>query len=170
MDYETALKTCSNEVQAAIKWLEEHVRFDKGKWEISRRSKAKYLCRDALEFYVLSKVNSPLVKEFLEASKIDAFWLDEKGPEGFDDLLLECSYLLWCLSKMGLNSNDYFEEALESSIKERQTVKGKISSSEFPHTGPMRVLVAVEPDSKVTNMAVRYFLDDLEEFKGFYCV
>jgi len=170
MDYETALKTCSKEVQVAIKWLEEHVRFDKSKWEISRRSKAKYLCRDALEFYVLSKVNSPLVKEFFEASKIDAFWLDEdeEGAEGFDDLLLESSDLLWCLSKMGLNSNDYFEEALESSIKERQTVKGKISSFEFPHTGPMRVLIAVEPDSKITNMAVRYFLDNLEEFKGFY--
>ena len=58
MDYETTLKTCSEEVQAAITWLEERVRFDKSKLEnslkeekdrdrikyISRRLKVKYLC------------------------------------------------------------------------------------------------------------------------------
>jgi len=75
MDYETALKTCSAEVQAAIKWLEEQVRFDRRKLEnwlkeerdreyISQRLRAKYLCGDALDFYVLSKVNSPLLTEF----------------------------------------------------------------------------------------------------------
>ena len=62
MDYETALKTCSGEVQAAIKWLEEKDR-DSIKY-ISRRLKVKYLCGDALVFYVLSKVNSPLLKIF----------------------------------------------------------------------------------------------------------
>jgi hypothetical protein len=74
MDYETALKTCSAEVQAAIKWLEEKVRFDRSIWEykletvnrdrvkneVLRRIKVKYLCSDAFEFYVLSKVNSPI--------------------------------------------------------------------------------------------------------------
>ena len=83
MDYETVLKTCSEEVQAAINWLEEKVRFDKRKLEnrlkkeknrdwikdISRRLKVKYLCGDALDFYVLSKVNSPLLKEFLDAAE-----------------------------------------------------------------------------------------------------
>ena len=78
MDYETALKTCSEEVQAAIKWLDEKVRFDRRELEkrlkeeknqdwikdISRRLKVKYLCGDALYFYVLSKVNSPLLKIF----------------------------------------------------------------------------------------------------------
>ena len=78
MDYETVLKTCSEEVQAAIEWLEEKVRFDRrvlekrlkeeknrdGIRDISRRLKVKYLCYDALVFYVLSKVNSPLLKIF----------------------------------------------------------------------------------------------------------
>ena len=78
MDCETALKTCSEEVQAAIKWLEEKIRFDRRELEnslkeekdrdrikyISRRLKVKYLCGDALYFYVLSTVNSPLLKIF----------------------------------------------------------------------------------------------------------
>ncbi|NAS88126.1 hypothetical protein C4E24_00045 [ANME-1 cluster archaeon AG-394-G21] len=180
MDYETALKTCSEEVQVAIKWLEEEVRFDKSELEnslkeeknrdwikdISRRLKVKYLCYDALDFYVLSKVNSPLLKEFLDAAKREAFWLDDKGHKGFDNQLSEDPHLLWYLSKMGLNSNDYFEEALEFFIKEDRTVKGEIYSNEFSHTGPMRVLVAVEPDSKVTKTAVRYFLDNLDRFKS----
>ncbi|MBE9593359.1 MAG: hypothetical protein IMF19_07740, partial [Proteobacteria bacterium] len=64
MDYETTLKTCSEEVQAAITWFEELVRFDRRELEnrlkeekdrdrikdISRRLKVKYLCYDALDF------------------------------------------------------------------------------------------------------------------------
>nr|QNO56889.1 hypothetical protein KGHFPOIM_00031 [Methanosarcinales archaeon ANME-1 ERB7] len=60
MDYVTSLKTCSEEVRAAIKWLEEIV---------VRFERRKYSCGNALYFYVLSKVKSPLLKEFLDASK-----------------------------------------------------------------------------------------------------
>jgi len=181
MDYETALETCSDEVQAAIKWLEERVRFDKSKLEnrlkgekdrdrikhISRRLKVKYLCYDALDFYVLSKVNSPLLKEFLDAAKREAFWLDKEGPEGFDEALFYDPYLLWYLSKMVLRSNEYFKEALEAFIKKPQTREGKIPTGDYPpHTLNLRVLTSVEPDSEATDLAVRYFLDNLDEFKS----
>ena len=122
MDYVTSLKTCSEEVQVAIKRLEEIVRFDRRELEnslkeekdrdriknVSRRLKVKYLCGDALYFYVLSKVNSPLVKEFLDAAKREDFWLDKEGPEGFDECFFYDLYLLWYLSKLGLKSNEYF--------------------------------------------------------------
>ena len=185
MDYETALKTCSEEVQAAIKWLEEHVKFDRSKWEIrlenekegfwkeekkkefSRRLKVKYLCSDALYFYVLSKAKSPLLKEFLDAAKSEEFWLDEEGPDGFDEDFFYNPYLLWYLSKMGLKSNEYFEEALEVFIKKPQTREGEIPTGDFSsHTFNLRVLASVEPDSEATNLAVRYFLDSLDEFKS----
>ena len=181
MDYETTLKTCSEEVQAAITWLEERVRFDKSKLEnslkeekdrdrikhISRRLKVKYLCYDALDFYVLSKVNSPLLKEFLDAAKREAFWLDKEGPEGFDEALFYDPYLLWYLSKMDLRSNEYFKEALEAFIKKPQTREGKIPTGDYPpHTLNLRVLTSVEPDSEATDLAVRYFLDNLDEFKS----
>jgi uncharacterized protein YacL (UPF0231 family) len=196
MDYETALKTCSEEVQAAIKWLEEKVRFDKskcengleklkelkkkkdiyprfypigwGKDEILRRLKVKYLSSDALEFCVLSKVNSPLLKEFLDAAKREEFWLDEEGPEGFDVALFEDPYLLWYLSKLGLKSNEYFKKALEEFIKKPQTREGKIPTGGIysPHTLNLRVLTSVEQDSEATDLAVGYFLDNLDEFKS----
>jgi hypothetical protein len=194
MDYETALKTCSEEVQAAIKWLEEQVRFDKtkcenrleevkelekkkdidsqlytrcqGKNEILRRLKVKYLCSDALEFYVLSMLKSPLLKEFLDASKNAEFWLDEEGFDGFDRWLVEDPHRLWYLSKMGLNTNEYFEEALNLSVKEEQTVKGALFSNRLSHTAPLRVLASVEPNSEATDSAVRYFLDNLDDFKS----
>jgi hypothetical protein len=96
MDYETALKTCSEEVRATIKWLEEIVvRF--------KRSSG-----DALFFYVLSKVNSPLLKEFLDAAKREEFWFDKEGHEGFDVNFFYDPYLLWYLSKLGLKSNEFF--------------------------------------------------------------
>jgi len=181
MDYETALETCSNEVQAAIKWLEEQVKFDRETLEkrlekekesyrekdISRRLTVKYFCSDALEFYVLHKVKSPLLKDFLDASKSEEFWLerDENEEFLFDGYLSDYPHLLWYLSKMGLNSNEYFEKAVNMLIKEKQTVKGEIYSPSFSHTGSMRVLVAVEPESETTDMAVRYFLNSLDEFK-----
>ena len=181
MDYETALKTCSEEVQAAIKWLEEHVKFGKEtleckleeekdrewvKEDISRRLAAKYLCSDAIVFYVLSKVKSPLLKDFFEAAKSDEFWLSEDENE-IDAKLYDYPPLLYYLAKMGLNSNEYFEEAVNMAVKNQQTVKGEIGS-DFYHTGPMRDLIAIEPNSEATDMAVRYFLSDLEWFKKSY--
>ena len=178
MDYETALKTCSAEVQAAIKWLEEQVRFDKRKLEnwlkeerdreyISQILRAKYLCSEAIEFYVLSKVNSPLLKDFLDASKNEEFWLDENDPDAFAMCLFEDPYLLWYLSKVGLNTNEFFKEALEAFIKKPQTREGKIPTGDYPpHTLNLRVLTSVEPDSEATDLAVGYFLDNLDEFKS----
>ena len=181
MDYGTALKTCSEEVQVAIKRLEEILRFDRRELEnslkeeknrdrikyISRRLKIKYLCGDAIEFYVLSKVNSPLLKEFLDAAKTEEFWLDKEGPEGFDEQFFYVPYLLWYLSKVGLNTNEFFKEALEAFIKKPQTREGKIPTGDYPpHTLNLRVLTSVEPDSEATDLAVGYFLDNLDEFKS----
>ncbi|MGB2728039.1 MAG: hypothetical protein WBD09_06140 [Halobacteriota archaeon] len=183
MDYESALKTCSEEVQAAIKWLEEQLqlRSDREKLEnilekdpdsnIARLLKVKYFCSEALVFYVFCKVNSPLIKEFLDASKSEVFWLDEGMSYDFDMCLFENPYLLWYLSKMGLNANGYFEKALEVFIKKQQTREGKIPPgglSDTSHSLSLRVLVSVEPESEATDLAVRYFLDNLDEFKNSY--
>ena len=180
MDYETALKTCSEEVQAAIKWLEEQVRFDretlekrlekeKGSYrekDISRRLKVKYLCGDALEFYVLSKVNFPLLKEFLDASKSEEFWLDDNGPEGFDDYFFYDPGLLWYISKIGLRENEFFKRVLEVFIKKRQTREGRIPTGgeDRGHNRSLRVLISVEPHSEATELAVRNFLNSLGKF------
>ena len=68
---------------------------------------------------------------------------------------------------MGLRSNEYFKEALEAFIKKPQTREGKIPTGDYPpHTLNLRVLTSVEPDSEATDLAVGYFLDNLDEFKS----
>jgi hypothetical protein len=187
MDYETALKTCSAEVQVAIRWLEEHVKFDRSKWEsrledtkepymkkreadeFSRRLKVEYLCSDTPHFYVLSKVKSSLLNDFYEAVKSTEFWSDKEGPDGFDEALFYEPYILWYLSKMGLNENMYFKKALEIFIKKLQTREGKIRTGGEPdsyHPWGLRVIASAEPNSEATALAVRYFSDNLDEFKS----
>ena len=141
-------ESCSKEVQRGIKWLDGQIR--KEGWHSS----------NAVEFYALMKVDSPLVKEFLSAAKSDVFW--DKGA------LWDDSYLLWYLARMGLSSNEYFKKAVDYTIKDNQTVRGHIHSNYYTHTGPLRVLVFLEPNSKPTNMAIEYFLENLEDYKDDY--
>lgn len=157
----TKFETCSKEVQLGIKWLEE--RISKGEWDTyfgPRNDKSKYFTSDAVEFYVLMKVDSPLINEYLLDAENEPFW--DLG-ELFDD-----SFLLWYLAKMGLSSNNYFKERLDFLIKDYQTVRGYIQSNTYEHTGPMRVLVLLEPKSRSLNMAIKYFLDNLENYQKDY--
>ena len=89
--------------------------------------------------------------------------------EGFDEDLFYDPYLLWYLSKLGLNTKDYFKGALEVYIKKPQTREGKIPPgglSDTSHSLSLRVLLSVEPGTEATDLAVRYFLDNLDEFKN----
>ena len=142
------LESCSKEVQLGIKWLEETVR-EKGLSE-------GYSCTHAAIFYILMKVDSPLLKEFLLAAENDTFW-DE-------DWLLENPYLLWYLAKMGLNSNKHFNEAFDYYIKDIQTVKGYIHSNDYNHVGPLRILILLEPNSECTRIAIKHFLENLQNY------
>jgi hypothetical protein len=172
MDYETALNTCSKEVQAAIKWLEREVRSE----YISQKLVLKNLCFAAEEFYVLSKVQSPLLTDFLNAAEKKEFWIVEDGEPkdctnwAFD--IDEPHRLLWYLGEIGLKQNVYFKKALDVCIKKRQTREGKIPiglTTETNHPFALRILASVEPDSDATDIALGYFLNHLEEFKSHLC-
>jgi hypothetical protein len=172
MDYETALNTCSKEVQAAIKWLEREVRSE----YISQKLVLKNLCFAAEEFYVLSKVQSPLLTDFLNAAEKKEFWIVEDGEPkdctnwSFD--IDEPHRLLWYLGEIGLKQNVYFKKALDVCIKKRQTREGRIPiglTTETNHPFALRILASVEPDSDATDIALGYFLNHLEEFKSHLC-
>ncbi len=64
---------------------------------------------------------------------------------------------------MGVNLTDNFKESIEMFIKYKQTVRGYIQSNDIDHTGPMRVLVLTEPDSKPTQMALKFFINNYIE-------
>ena len=141
------ISTCSPEVQMGIKWLEGYL--------INKRPSAD----EAKSLFVLSKVKSPLVNEYKQHSKSDEFW--PKDP--WD--LVELSNVMWCLAKLGLTNNIHFQEAYKE-MKAMQTVEGRISGADPTHTGPLRVLVLLEPESETTKNAVKYLLDNLEYFNG----
>ncbi len=141
------LESCSKEVQLGINWLEETAR-EEGLSE-------GYSCRHAEIFYVLMKIDSPLLNDFLSAAENDTFW--------DTDIFMDNSYLFWYLAKMGLNSNKYFNEAFDYYIKDVQTVKGYIHSNYYTHVGPLRTLMLLEPNSKCSRMAIKYFLENLRD-------
>jgi len=69
-----------------------------------------------------------------------------------------------------LNENEYFKEAFEVFIKKLQTREGKIRTGgepDFYHPKGLRVLASVEPELDATTLAVRYFLENLDDFKSY---
>ena len=141
------LESCSKEVQLGLKWLEEKAR-NKGLRE-------GYSCSDAKIFDALMKVDSPLLNDFIAAAENDTFW--DEGS------LFEDPHLLWYLAKIGLDSNKYFCKTLDY-FKGEQTVKGCIYSNNLNHVGPLRVLILLEPNSECSRMAIKYFLENLQDY------
>lgn len=154
------LESCSKEVLRGIKWLEDKIK--KEEWDIYApgydRCETKYCSGDAGIFYPLWKVNSPLFKEYLLCIDKEEFW-DTSG-------IYHDPHLLWYLSKMGMNCNEGFDYNIEDIIKSEQNMRGYIRSEYFDHLGPMRVLAYLDPNSKSTRMAIKYFLNNLEDFKN----
>jgi len=184
LTYEQLLETCSEEVKMGIEFIEDYFTFREerlikkleetsDRWlrmrilkERERILKAGYMCSDAELMYVLSKVKHPLVNSFKQAATLPDFWLEDGS---YDLALFDCPYLLWYLLKLGIGpENEFFRDAVEVSIKSVQTVKGEIHSNEIYHVGPMRVLIALEPQSKQTMMAVNFFIENLEDLKNYY--
>jgi hypothetical protein len=142
------LESCSKEVQLGIKWLEKQIR--------NEGIREEYSCEHAEMFYMLMKVDSPLLKDFLSAAENDTFW--------DDDCLFDEPYFLWYLAKIGLSSNKYFVESLDYYIKDKQTMKGFIQSNSYNHVGSLRVLIFLEPTSERSRMAIKYFLENLQDY------
>ena len=181
--------TCSERFLRGVKWLENELRFDKDKVEstlkdrkeelkkqksytsetyiiqkqieeLDRRLKYRYLWTDVEAIYVLSKVDSNLVNDFALAAESHPFLQDAPTP---DDV-----HKLWNLANLGsVYRPDLIEEI--DWIEKEQTKEGYMHSNQNPHTGPMRVLVAVTPKSKNVLDAIDYWLGHRKErhlFRG----
>ncbi|MFQ5980430.1 MAG: phospholipase D-like domain-containing protein [Candidatus Heimdallarchaeota archaeon] len=124
-----------------------------------KKGEKKCLRFEIEAFYVLSKVNSPIIREFDVIVGKTAFW------EGL--LIGEDVYQLFYLAQMGFENNPSFKEDIEICIRDRQTIRGQVlgfDDVEHYQTGPMRVLVHLEPDSPNTKNAVDYFIQNLDRF------
>lgn len=190
-DSNQILENCSMNVQKAVIWLENEVKYDekilKNQIEeledsddrgtvrnimlrrLEWKLESKYTYEDALSVYVLNKFNSNVVNEFLEASKSEKFWFARDDSYPCSNLFDEPGYL-WFLDQLGLSSNNYFIEAFDNLIKNPQSMNGELYANFFYHTGPLRVLVSLEPHSQNTKMAIDYFLDNLDSLSNFKSV
>ena len=110
-------------------------------------------------FYALYKIygsSHSLISEFNKLVKEDNFW---KSTSFWDS-----PYLLYYLSKMGFFSHHRFLILVGGLIKQNQNFDGYIKTNEYDHTGPMRILILQEPQSRITKKAVDFFVSNKEVF------
>ena len=119
--------------------------------DLKSRLRLKYLCRDAEAIYVLKKLKSKLVDDFITTARNHDFW-EDASDRIFDD-----PHTLWFLNEVGLGDNPYFLMEVNSLTKQ-QSVEGYIHANEFCHSGPLRVLVATKPESEALSNAVNCWL------------
>lgn len=150
------MEYCSAEVSKGVEWLEKYLVNLISDYKDSKKKKC--LIPYVEYFYCLYKVNinHPLVSELIEHANNEDFWTRGWLWDNYD--------YLYYLAKIGLDKNESFLEVVHKYIKDEQTVKGYLHSNDNHHTGPMRVLIAVEPESEPTKMAVKYFIDNYEEY------
>lgn len=168
------LDSCSLSVRKGIKWLENELKFDekkillkikevkriKDKKARERRTEAlkwrleqKYSPYDSEEFYILNRVNRPLVKEYLKYSKTEDFWGEELSDIAREPLTL------YYLSKLGLKDNKYFQECYKLLVGD-QRVSGRLGEWDQAHH--LRTLIEIDKNSQYLNKAEEYYLK--EEF------
>lgn len=111
----------------------------------------------AEEIYWLKQLHHPNAEEYINI-------LTEE--DCFIDSVFDNPRLLYFIYKLTLNNNESFYEAYEYCILDHQTRKGYIQSNYLDHVGPLSVLIAVEPYSEATELAIEYLINyRLAEYK-----
>lgn len=139
-------------MSAKIDFLNSSKNFSEGiRWLQDRMNSLEaFQFQHAICIYVLKKVGSNLVDNFLSAVKDHSFW------EDWEDWIIDEPHLLWFYSKIGLETNAHFLKLVTHLIK-GQSIEGCIHSNEFYHTGPLRVLATTKPQSETLSNAIKYW-------------
>jgi len=146
------MEYCSRVVCRGIKWLGENLETKLSEYQSEEKIELSCFTEG---FYALSKVNHPLVFEFIKATNNPDFWNSS--------CLFEVPYYFHYLFKLGFEKNKYFKGTLENSVKELQTVSGCFLSFDR-HPGSMRALVSIELNSEYTKRAIKYFVQNYRDF------
>jgi hypothetical protein len=139
------IKTCSSAVKKGLRFLDSKI-----------AKEINYDCRYGSVFYVLNKVNSQKLSEFIIASEKEGFWKD------YIDWLSEQPNEAWFLIKLGIKDNEYIKELYEH-LKQFQTVEGRFPTTE--HSDTLRVLSLIEPEADATKNAANYLINNWESFE-----
>ncbi|KGK91432.1 hypothetical protein DP73_03145 [Desulfosporosinus sp. HMP52] len=155
-DYSETLKYCSLEFIKGVEFIEQQLLDSISECETNKK-KLDLIFSIELS-YVLFKLGSTIATKYLNS--ID----EEDFPDS--EIIFENPHILYYLYKMGFGTSEYFMEAYDAFIKDNQTVRGFINSNQISHTGSMRVLTLVEPDSEATSLAIKYLLDNYQRFRA----
>lgn len=182
VNMQTDASMCSERFAKGVRWLENQLRFDESRTRSELENCAaellvhekpgsradRFVLESKIErlnmnlqlryggfnpeaMYVLKKVNSSAVNEFMLAAKNETFWEDAK------EYFVDDAHKLWFLKELGFGDDPHFQGVLENLIKD-QSVDGLIPNGDDTHSGPLRVLVAVMPESKALSNAIDYWL------------
>jgi len=156
MNLREGLQYCSSELLKGMDWIEPYASEKLAEYlSGSEREKIFDLTE---EFYAMLKMNHPAVSYFIDS--VRSLTIEEFFNS---DWLFECPHLLYYLNKMGFGSDDErFASIFKETVQDCQTIKGYIPSNCYDHTGAMRVLIVLEPQSEATKLAIRYFCDNYE--------
>ncbi|MHA2303906.1 MAG: hypothetical protein ACXACU_00850 [Candidatus Hodarchaeales archaeon] len=110
-------------------------------------------------FYTLYKCfgeTNTLNLEFKKVVKEDVFW----NSTSFWDV----PFLLYYAARMDLISHPKFLTLVGGLLKQTQNLEGYIKINEYDHTGAMRILILLEPKSRISQKAVEFFVLNKEVF------
>lgn len=116
-----------------------------------------FILRNVTELYLLSRQGDN-ISCYIE--KIRAIEQYEKYIDWFFDDPQRLLYIY----KMGLSDSYLFKTLYEELIKDVQTVRGFIHANSNNHVGPMRVMIAYEPENESTTEAINYFINNFSSF------
>ena len=179
-----ALSTCSKPFKLGISWLEKSIKFNEKKLitelenlnkkindikdktlllgyekkKLEIKLKVKYWGNDIESFYILNKINSPIINDVLESAKDELFWKD------LEFLEFESIHRIRFFLEIGLDKNIHIKEWISEIIK-NQTIEGALHSNPEEHTGTMWVLTKIMPMSSVLDNAVKWWLTNWKDYR-----
>lgn len=142
------LDECSPPVSRGLEFLTEFY-----------TSREEYRIRDGLAFYLLNKVNSGLVEDFIEQTNTKSFWDDD-----INEYYQEIYYICLLYEDVGLNwgDNKHLTEAVDRATS-YTSQEGKLPFGGLPHGSALRLLLLIMPESERTEEAVSYFESNFDE-------
>lgn len=141
------LDSCSPTVRSGLEFLE---------MRLSQHE--SYVILDGLAFYLLNRVGSDLVSDFIEDTKSEEFWNGDIS-EYYQELYHIC--LLY--SDLGLDWRE--NKNLVSSFEEAAIVtqEGELLFGMHPHGSALRPLSLIFPEDERTQLALSYFESHFKE-------
>lgn len=157
------LNSCSDSVQRGFQFLEEQI----------QQKNIEFHSFNVVVFYVLKKISSHYVDDFIRASIHKDFWWRERGVKGVFYTITSpnnTSPFVWYLLDLALEYQDDkchndIEEFVEQ-IKKEQTVEGHFSTRSIDHASALRILTFLEQDSNSVKNGITYLMEHYQNFSA----